>query len=205
MSARYRNKPPDLQGRYMTPLAVAGQCVDEILPIVSPFAPQRILEPAAGHGSFVWHLARAYPLAQITAIDIKPDRTIDLAPITIKIAKGNFLDERFEPDVDLIIGNPPYQLALDFCAKAIRLAPVVVFLVRLGFLASIKRHAFWAEHKPHRVFILSRRPSFSVGGGTDSTDYCFVCWQAGASGTHLHWLPPHPADREVFDGEGRAH
>jgi hypothetical protein len=75
---------------------------------------------------------------------------------------------------DVIIMNPPYKLAMEFVEHAIESAGVTVCLLRLAFLASQKRAAFWREH-PADVYVLPKRPSFT-GGGTDSTDYAWFVW-----------------------------
>lgn len=81
-------------------------------------------------------------------------------------------------DVDIIITNPPFNQALDFLQKSLREAHTVIYLLRLSFLASQTRKAFWQSHKPTHIFILTKRPSFT-GNGTDNTDYMWCCWDRG--------------------------
>jgi hypothetical protein len=90
------------------------------------------------------------------------------------------------------VGNPPYLQAQEHIEHALSLEPVgVAFLLRLGFLEGQKRAAFWRKHPPHTVHVLSKRPSFTVGG-TDSAAYGFFVWrndvQMAGGGTHLLWL-----------------
>lgn len=76
---------------------------------------------------------------------------------------------------DLIISNPPYNLAQAFVDQALTHGKNVVMLLRLGFLASQKRREWWQDRIPHRLFVLSKRPSFT-NQGTDSADYAWFCW-----------------------------
>lgn len=163
-----------------------------VLPIVIPKRhkqPESILEPGAGKGAFLGPLRKRYPTAEISALDIEPS-----------FGPWGKANNSYEHDFlkwsiqhDLIIGNPPYTLALAFVKKAIELSPVVIFLVRQGFLASQKRNAFFRMNQPSDVFIISHRPSFTPDGQTDTADYCWVCWSDDRPrdpGTSiLHWLP----------------
>jgi hypothetical protein len=66
-----------------------------------------------------------------------------------------------------IISNPPYELALEFICRSLvflrdSLAPpnsFAAFLLRLGFLESIKRSKLHKKHPAH-LLCLDRRPSF---------------------------------------------
>ena len=75
----------------------------------------------------------------------------------------------------VILTNPPFSLAFEFCVKALTLAPEVWMLLRLNFLASKKRSAWFKTHEPAALFVLSSRPSFT-DGGTDSCDYAWFYW-----------------------------
>lgn len=80
------------------------------------------------------------------------------------------------PMVDCIITNPPYSLAQEFVTKALTEAPVVIMLLRLGFLESMKRNAWWQDNKPSSLLILSKRPSFTEDGKTDGAGYAWFIW-----------------------------
>lgn len=72
--------------------------------------------------------------------------------------------------------NPPFSLAQEFCDHAIRHSKHTLMLLRLNFLASVKRRDWWIQHTPSALFVLSKRPSFTEDGKTDATDYCWVYW-----------------------------
>lgn len=180
----------DALGRYYTPPAFANQCINLVLPWF-PIPPDAtILEPSAGRGSFLGPLRRYYPSASIQAIDLDSGAETVLPAGIEAIWRRDFLTYRFDTRFDLIIGNPPFHHAQEFIEKALTLAPTVVFLLRLGFLASIKRYPFWLRCPPARVFVLPKRPSFTADGGVDRYDYAFVGWRSMSYETRLHWLPP---------------
>ena len=89
---------------------------------------------------------------------------------------------------DLIITNPPFSLALEFLQKSLQEADTVVYLLRLNFLGSQKRKAFWQANPPSHVLVLSKRPCFTGDGRTDSIEieYAWFCWDRGGFVT----LPP---------------
>lgn len=61
-----------------------------------------------------------------------------------------------------VITNPPFSIAQPFADHALALAPEVMLLLRLNFLASKKRREWWRAHKPSAVFVLGERPSFAM-------------------------------------------
>jgi hypothetical protein len=61
---------------------------------------------------------------------------------------------------------------MNFLAECLPIADRVVFLLRVGFLESNRRHAFLKNHVPN-VYILPNRPSF-VGKSTDATTYAWM-------------------------------
>lgn len=85
----------------------------------------------------------------------------------------NFL--QWTGTTDLIISNPPFSLAQEFIGYAIPRANTTIMLLRLNFLASIKRYDWWKNHSPTSLYVLSKRPSFT-GEGTDATDYAWFVW-----------------------------
>ena len=79
-------------------------------------------------------------------------------------------------DVNVIITNPPFKIAMDCIKKSFEFnASHVVFLLRLNFLASRGRAVFMSENTPD-VYVLSSRPSFANNGKTDSIDYAWFVW-----------------------------
>lgn len=174
---------------YYTPDWAVMQCLDLVLPVVlGGKTPRTILEPGAGDGAFVRRLLEQYPRAKITALDIDP-KAGPWPGCFEQYQCADFLQADYLAPCDLVVGNPPFTLALEFCLASLALSKNVVFLVRQGFLSSARRSAFFRAHPPAHVFILTKRPSFT-GGQTDTADYCFGAWSSEFSGaTQLHWLP----------------
>jgi hypothetical protein len=124
-------------------------------------------------------------------MDLEPGADSVLPGNVEAIQRGDFLTHQFATRYDLVVGNPPFHHAQEFVEKALIVAQNVVFLLRLGFLASKRRYEFWRRNRPARVFVLPKRPSFSGDGGVDRYDYCFAGWRCGMQPrTQLHWLPP---------------
>lgn len=90
----------------------------------------------------------------------------------------NFLEWETDRKFDIIIGNPPYSLAMEFVEKSLSLLEndgVLVFLLRTAFLESKKRYEFWQDNIINGLYVLSKRPSFT-GKGTDATSYSWFVW-----------------------------
>ena len=156
--------------------ATPGWAVDAIL----PFLPLdgRVLEPAVGEGAIVARLVAAgVARDRVTAIELDAARAaMSGARAADFLGFAAATPERFE----LVVTNPPFRLAREFCDAAFRLAPTVAMLLRLNFIAS-KARAPWHRAHPADLYVLSRRPSFT-GGGTDSTEYAWFVWGHGRGG-----------------------
>jgi len=81
-------------------------------------------------------------------------------------------------DLDLIITNPPFKIALEFLEKSLTESKTVIYLLRLNFLGTLKRKEFWNANQPTHLFTLAKRPSFT-GKGTDATEYAWFVWDRG--------------------------
>jgi hypothetical protein len=128
-----------------------------------------ILDPCAGGDEY--H-DMSYPTglrkynSNIDTIDIRPDSQADII--------GDYLQIDCSNKYDLIITNPPFNIALPIITKAldeVKTGGVVVMLLRLNFFGSKDRKPFWEEHMPEYCFVHHRRMSFIDKGGTDSIEY----------------------------------
>ena len=140
---------------YPTPL----QCIDPLFELINFDSRINFLEPCRGKARMIY----------------------DRAPASNKqwaeISEGvDYLETEF-PDIDLIITNPPFSIALDFLTKSLQEAPTVCYLLRLGFLGSIDRHSFWKANPLTHLAVISEkgRPSFT-GKGTDNSEYAWFIW-----------------------------
>lgn len=108
----------------------------------------------------------------------------------------NFLDyDLAQARWDVVITNPPFSLAAEFIRHALPLAPWVVMLLRLNFLGSAKRSAFFRKEMPD-VYVLPNRPSFTEDGRTDATEYAWMVWtpERGRTRGALEVLAETPAE-----------
>lgn len=85
-----------------------------------------------------------------------------------------------ERQVDVVVSNPPFALAMDFLRHTIEDIdpPLAAFLLRLNFLGSAKRADWLAAHPPRAIRVLTKRPNFT-GQGTDSIEYAWMLWGRG--------------------------
>jgi methylase of polypeptide subunit release factors len=153
-----------------------------------------ILEPSAGDGAFVRALhhacaARSLDTHSIMLVAVEPNA--DYHPLLReRFARGGFngyvYHGTFETldagTFDWVIGNPPYTLAEAHARLALSIASEGVgFLLRLNFLGTEDRMAFWREHLATVLAALTERPSFSSDGGTDATEYGWYMWRQHAA------------------------
>jgi hypothetical protein len=144
-----------------------------------------ILDPGAGLGA--WGKA----VRELVNTD---DRFAKANVVGVELDKatfpdGDYYDEWFVDDFltwdtrlrfDLIIGNPPYGQAEEFVRKSFELlneGGIVLFLLRLAFLESQTRgNGLWKEYRPKRVYVVSRRISFTGNRRSDETAYALYRW-----------------------------
>lgn len=169
--------------RYYTPDEVAQACV-ATLPILDG---DTVLEPSAGAGAFLRAVRASFPCSRLRALDLDPASPARLPE------NGGFEVEHADfgtwapPEgerVEWVVGNPPYNSAIEHVEAALRVASVgVAFLLRLTFLESLDRVSFWRSTGASldEVRVLARRPSFT-GSGTDSMAYGWFVWNRRTRG-----------------------
>jgi hypothetical protein len=152
---------------YMTP----SWCVRRLLEVWKPRL-GLALEPAVGEGAIVKAMDH-FPVWWQT-IDIR-----EVKPVCNFHRRADYLASNYADflEAETVITNPPFSLAEAFIRKARRECPKadLVFLLRLGFLASFERVALWKDLGEPDLRILPNRPSYT-GGGTDKYDYAWYVW-----------------------------
>lgn len=163
---------------YYTPDDVAGKCVATI---AGHLRGSWIVEPSVGGGSFLRAMAHRQPFG-VSVCDIDPDAAgFEIGGVPFV---GDFLTmpRPNTPRPIWVVGNPPYKHAMEHVEHALSMAMPnpggVAFLLRLAFVESESRRAFWRKWPVTEMHILSKRPSFT-GGKTDSCAYAFFVWHAG--------------------------
>lgn len=176
---------------YPTPLEL---CRAGLAFLPGQAAEYRILDPGAGTG--VWGRAarERWPNAQIYGLELNEKQAVPHLDAYTRYDYGDYLQAKRTPEVyfDMIVGNPPYKLALPFVEKSLELlgdGGLLLFLLRLAFLESQERYQWWKAHPPKQVWICSRRPSFTNNGHTDATAYALYLWEKDYQGqAALDWL-----------------
>jgi hypothetical protein len=162
---------------YETPEWFTAAAYDE-LSLRLPPGPLTILEPAAGTGRMVKVIRKMFPDDTLFARDLNG---FEGAPGV------DFLKSEPEPEFDLIITNPPFSYAQEFIDQALACRKsresVVAMVLRLNFLGSIKRAAWFRQRMPD-VYVTPKRPKFVPKGMgepgksySDSCEYAWFIWQ----------------------------
>ncbi len=158
MSSKNRGSIPQENDYYPTP-------IESIIPLLNKINFNKVttfLEPCCGDGRI---------------LDLIPK---DKVKFWSEIQKGrDYFNYKFE-DIDLIVTNPPFSLAVEFLIKSLSEAKTVCYLQRLNWLGSKTRKDFWNSNPPDKIFVLSKRPQFKrelgLGSGSDSTEYAWFVW-----------------------------
>jgi hypothetical protein len=119
------------------------------------------------------------PPANITTYDIREDSRADNI--------DDFLLTDFEDNFDIVISNPPFNLAEQFIRRsleAVQPEGYVIMLLRLNFLGSKARKTFWDTYPPQYIYVHHKRLSFTENGATDSIEYAHFVWQKGNYPSH---------------------
>ena len=96
--------------------------------------------------------------------------------------------------VDWIITNPPYRYATEFAKHAIKCADNVALLCKIQFLEGVKRHKFFKEYPPKKVYVFSSRLKIYKNGikTNNSTMLCFAwfIWERDYNDKPtIEWIP----------------
>lgn len=176
---------------YPTPPGTVAKIMPCVMGALDGIACPRILEPGAGDGRIIKSLLAYLGNRLSLPVAIEVEWRNYPSPIE-GFAPQDFLHWEPEEPFDLVIANPPFSLALEFFEHSLhclRDGGHIFFLLRLGFLASKRRHErLWSVHPPEWVYVLVRRPSFTKGG-TDVQEYAWYHWCKGdCNPGRLGWL-----------------
>ena len=108
--------------------------------------------------------------------------TVDIREDSLAEIKSDYLKLELTNKPDVIITNPPFNLAREIIEKALEDVAdggFVVMLLRLNFFGSKKRRDMWRNQMPKYAYVHSRRMSFTDDRKTDSIEYQHLVWQKG--------------------------
>lgn len=152
----------------------------------APFVGGYWLEPSAGLGNIITAVNASRSDVRWTVIEKRKQCRLSL----YKTGVANFLitdflkvrDVDLVHKTDLIIGNPPFSLAQQFIEHGLMLAPYVCFLLRLNYLGTEDRNAFFQRRMPD-IWVVPNRISFTRNGRADSIEYAWMLFgREGCSG-----------------------
>ena len=88
------------------------------------------------------------------------------------------------PKTDFIVTNPPFGIANECVAAALRCCDRVAMLLRLSWVEpTAGRRQIWTKTPPTHVHPLHPRPCFTGDGRTDSSTCAWFVWVPGHSGS----------------------
>jgi len=139
-----------------------------------------VADLGAGDGRWGLSLKKKYPDVYILGLDIRdlPDPGFDYW-----YPNRNFLETINPKTWDVILGNPPYNIAMEWLNKCLekinKRYGEIHLLLPLSFLSGEKRYnEFYSNKIVPDVTICSTRPSFSEDGKTyPSREYGMFKWE----------------------------
>jgi hypothetical protein len=195
-------KPRRANDAYPTVDELATAIVRRVADVAS--LPERVVEPTSGDGSFVRAVRAVYGAPRVVAVDIEEKYEGSNVAAGAKFVHADFLgiDDSALASADLIVGNPPFNIAAQIVAKCVRAAPraVIAFLLPVGFVGRTKERdgAYWKANPVRYYAALHPRPSFTGDGRTDRMEYALIgfgpraAWGGDATdiyGEPIVWRP----------------
>jgi len=159
---------------YITPMPVIKDFLNHY-----KIKPGNILEPCAGNGNFIKVIRECDYYDHITAIELREEERWNLKNNgASEVYIEDFLKFKPTHEYKTIITNPPYSIAKEVIEKCFEISQKdteIIMLLRVPFLESKNRYEFWQNYPINKLYVLSKRPSFT-GKGTDATAYGWFIW-----------------------------
>lgn len=166
---------------YRTPIADIEKFLSELDNVVTIDMDRCTLDPASG-GDLKNPMSYPVALHNYYRVSLENIRTIDIREDSLAERKCDYLSIKLDYKPYVIITNPPFNHALEFIQKALNDVEengYVIMLLRLNFLETKTRKAFFDKYMPEYIFVHHKRMSFIEGSGTDSVAYAHYVWRKG--------------------------
>ena len=171
--AKWARKPSDL---YPTPL----DCTYSLLPYIAHLLPAnaRVWEPACAEGQMVQPF-REFGY-EVMATDLRPEVGGGAGGVDFLGPDTAYHTQKY----DMVATNPPFSAAEAFIRRALKIAPVVVMLVKAQYWNTKNRKKLFRETKPLMELNLTWRPAFleEERGKSPLMDCMWVVWVRGHDG-----------------------
>lgn len=179
MSSTNRNMIRNKNDYYITPKEHIQLFWDNFTKYQSIDRSLKVLDCSAGGD--LDHPDMPYPTILQPYFD-RTIETIDIREDSSANIKKSYLDLTLGYEPDIIISNPPFELALEFIQKAlkdVRMDGYVIMLLRLNFFGSKVRYEFLQNHMPESCYVHSKRMGFNpkFPNKTDSIEYAHFIWR----------------------------
>lgn len=160
---------------YATPAWMTRALLDR-LPALNTY---RVLEPCVGNGAILRELPED---ADVVTNDIVPRDPILPDFLLDARQSASWLAFRKTGLLEVVITNPPFDVAFDIATRAFTAATRgLALLLRLSWLEPTEERSQWLqEHPPTRLIVLPRH-DFRGNGSTDSVTSAWMLWAKDAT------------------------
>jgi len=108
--------------------------------------------------------------------------TLDIREDSLADVHTDYLSYTCKDKYDMIITNPPFNIAQQVITKAfndVKDNGFVCMLLRLNYYGSRDRFNFWKHNMSKYTIVHHKRMSFTEDRKTDSIEYMHCVWQKG--------------------------
>lgn len=193
MSSTNRGGKRTKADNYPTPKFCVLRLLERIDPHRQRWGGQFAFEPCAGEGAIIAAANEFYKGSERAPTWVSNELRKDAKLVLSRHVPpshqnfGDYLDRdrSFQGGTcahinpGMLISNPPFNIAYEVIQRSLHFREADIYmLLRLNFLASVKRAKFMNEFPPD-VYVLPNRPDFKAHGKTDSIEYAWFRWPAG--------------------------
>ena len=150
---------------------------------------KRVFDPSCGHGNLL-EAARLCGAAWTGGFELSPELARQARNRGHEIVCGDSLSLEWPPDVDFMIGNPPFSFALEFAYKLVHWSRghgrPAAFLLELSFASSAARRTLHRTH-PSFMHVFPNRIHFMGHAKAANHNYAVFEWGSRRPGAWEVW------------------